>query len=352
MGFRAAPPASVAQTWPRDLTIRLHARPATFSLNPHDHAGCPSFMTTNPPAARRTRTATIALHACLAVIASLTCWAIATRDSFDFARLRWEPRVDDVLYFARGHELAFSFADSGIRGVVQNWLAHPPHSPLLATLTALSDICSGNDLFYLYAPTMLFALLFVGTVAVIAARMRVVPAALLMLAAGTAPLLQATLTNYKPDYACGILTAIACMIACAFRGPVPGVRRLFAAGIAFGFAALAKPAALPFTLGMLSLCALVNMASADGKPFLHRFSRSIKQFGVLLGAACLVALPHFAPWGGGAAVIARSCTPLTCSPVQKPRPGAPTVHSSITRSTTSPAPAARSCWATNSGRCC
>lgn len=103
---------------------------------------------------------------------AFTRWAISIRDSFASGRLRFEPRVDDVLYFARGHELALAFADSGIGGVLRNWRAHPPHSPLLAMLTALSDSCFGNDLFFLYSPTAMLALLFIGSVAAFASRVR------------------------------------------------------------------------------------------------------------------------------------------------------------------------------------
>jgi hypothetical protein len=126
----------------------------------------------------------IVIHA-VAVIAT-ACLASAVIDvSRRSGRLATFPRVDGVLYLARGAELYDALRSGGVRALATEYAANPPHSPG-ASLSALASFAFA-----------LVAVLFVAA----------------------CPGLVASLQNLKPDYACGMLTAIgiAIVIGCRVR---------------------------------------------------------------------------------------------------------------------------------------
>lgn len=235
--------------------------------------------------------------ALVALAASSCVLALVVADSIQHGRLRLHARVDDVIYFARGVQLAQAWQDSGFPGVCSDWSANTPHSPLLTIGEALAQQLFGPGAIAAYLPALGCALAFVWFIGWMTARSGAgpMPRILAMLAACAAPFVACSMYNFKPDYACGMCTAAGCILLSLGMSPRPRARRAILAGMAFGLAALAKPAALPFTLGMLGLaCACVLLIGRDLRLSVRNASRLVA---IALVSMLVVAGWHFALGG-------------------------------------------------------
>lgn len=249
----------------------------------------------------------------LAVLLAAGLTAMVMRVSMQRGRLaEWAyPRMDDVIYMARGAELwkagheGWMRGGGGVAGAVQgvarDWRKDPPHAPWASGCAAMGFELFGVREWAAYVGTGVPVLAFLLAASRLARRAggrwgwR---CHALMLWAATAPFLAASVYNLKPDYCAGICAAIAMMKA--LRGPLARGRwgRLAWVGAWFGLALLAKPAMMVPTVllaaGTLGICTLRDMASggrhAAWGPALLRVARA---WLIVLGVMVVVALPHY-----------------------------------------------------------
>ncbi len=230
--------------------------------------------------------------------------------SMSRGRLAFYPRMDDVLYMARGAELTQAGqqgwerggAVGAIKAIAHDWKRQPPHSPWSSGAAAIGFGVCGYREWAAYVPTALPVLGFLLCAAKLArgagGRWNWRAHALVMFAT-TAPFLAASMYNLKPDYAAGICAAIAMMKA--LRGPLLAApwRRLVWMGAMFGLSLLVKPAMMLPTgmlaAGTLAICTVRDLAlrrmqgQAAEKPLL----RACRAWVLVLGTMVLVAVPHF-----------------------------------------------------------
>lgn len=169
-------------------------------------------------------------------------------------RLALYPRVDDVIYLARGAVMYREWMTGGLSALARDYAAKPPHAPVSALLTALAFRVGGVRELAAYGTSALQVLVMLGAAAWVTRRMGVVARACVVVFVASVPLLADGVHTYKPDYLCGILTAIGVLIGLRPTrepGRGKGLRVSLAAGAVFGLALLAKPSIFPLTLGLL-----------------------------------------------------------------------------------------------------
>ena len=234
---------------------------------------------------------------------------LVIRTSTARGRLAFYPRMDDVMYMARGAELTQAGQHGwnagglfgSVRDVSRDWKRQPPHSPWATGSAAIGFSAFGYHEWAAYIPTAIPVLGFLFCAAKLARRSGgrwAWRAHVLLIFAATAPFLAASILNLKPDYAAGICTAIAMMKA--LRGPLLAApwRRLVWIGVFFGLGLLAKPAMMLPTamlaVGTLAICTARDLAQ---RPHSNRFAqeplmRACRAWVFVLGAMALVAAPH------------------------------------------------------------
>lgn len=247
------------------------------------------------PVTRRLISTTFAL----AVSATLAAMVIHT--SMTSGRLAIYPRVDDVLYLARGAKLFDAARTSGMVSLLHDYVQSPPHSPMAASFAAIAFAIFGvHD----WAPYILAAIP-VACFLMFATRMvaphRSLLAITLCLIAACFPALSASLQNLKPDYAAGIFTSIGMTLILAARPFNWGAGHAVICGLWFAFALLAKPTIFPQTLVLLCLClglrVFIPVRGLNCSPRDHRSARSLRtriRWSLVCSAAVvLLALPHY-----------------------------------------------------------
>ena len=213
-----------------------------------------------------------------------------------YGRLLFLPVVDDAAYMNDGLERLKVFYTSGFRGLVRGYLdTTPPHSPFSSGLAMASfGLLGPHD----WAP-------YIGNVVIVFA---LVPfAALLMRGAKlwelllvcvfvlTTPLAANAASEFRPDVACGIVTAAGLVLLLWKSFAQSSLRYRLTIGACLGSALLVKPTISPLTLALFAT-ALMLALLCDLKPKEHRPSLP-KLFAacVPVGAvAVLMAIPYYA----------------------------------------------------------
>lgn len=248
-----------------------------------------------------TRTRTLCELASLLCFAAAVAAALTTAvifESMRSGRLSSYPRVDDVIYMARGARLYVAAHTDGIGSLVRDYAADPPHSPYASGVAALGYSLLGVVDWAPYAVAGMMVGVFLTGVAWITRREPVWVRLGAILLAVCTPLLSASVHNLKADYACGMLTALAAT-ALVLRARTPRTLARLGAGVFFGLALLAKPTAFPLTLAMLALsAACVSGIDARGRPV----RRPVRTIGLgflpVAAGAAVVSGWHFVLAGG------------------------------------------------------
>ena len=246
-----------------------------------------------------------------AVSLALACvltWHVM-RLSMERGRLATYPRVDDVIYMARGAELWRAGSDGWARGgairmiksVARDWRRDPPHSPWASGCAALGFGVFGVKEWGAYIFTGVPVAMFVLAAARIGRRAggrRGWGGIGLALVGASAPFLAASEQNLKPDYFTGILSAVGIIVM--LRGPMLTSRpkRLAWAGAMFGLALLAKPAMMVATcllcIGTVAICAVRDSILAGrGSELIRSMWLTARAAAWVAGTAIVVALPHY-----------------------------------------------------------
>ena len=264
----------------------------------------------NKPASHRRWALLVTAVVCTAVLS-----VAVMRTSVSRGRLAFYPRLDDVMYMARGAELAqagreawkraggWGGAFGAARAVAHDWKRQPPHSPWASGAAAIGFGAFGYREWAAYVPTalpVLGLLLCAARMARRAGGWRNWRAHALVIFAATAPFLAASEFILKPDYAAGICAAIAIMKA--LRGPLLAApwRRLVWIGVLFGLSLLAKPAMMLPTgmlaAGTLAICTARDLAlrSRQHRSAERPMLRVCRAWLLVLGTMAVVAAPHYA----------------------------------------------------------
>lgn len=216
-------------------------------------------------------------------------------------RLSIVPIYDDVVYLNDAMTRLSVFYSSGIAGVVADLSSHPAHAPLLALTGVAGLAVSAGQIWGPYLASGAWLLLIVAA-AVLA--LRNVPAWSrigILVAAIAAPMFGSVLAEFRPDPVWGLLVGLGLVINASTDLLAAGRRRLFALGLLFGLAILAKPTAAPASALVLAVAFSVKVfltLLAVGRP--HRPRLVMSAFSTVVGAL-LVVLPYAAT--NGAAIL-------------------------------------------------
>ncbi len=168
-------------------------------------------------------------------------------------RLSQDSTYDDCAYLIDGAQRLGVFYESGAGAFVLDLAEHPPHSPFSTLGAALSFAVFGLHDWapYAFNGIIVFALLcFIGYIA----REHPLSVRLMAMALGlTLPLSVVAIHDFRPDVACGLLTASAFFLvveSVAFRSVAERRRGLLAGGTIFGIALWVKPSFFAHTLAM------------------------------------------------------------------------------------------------------
>lgn len=202
-------------------------------------------------------------------VAAVLTWLVVS-ESFRAGRLLGVPRVDDVLYLARGAEFVEAWRGGGVVGVVGDWLAHPPHSPYVAGIAFLAFVIFGVREWGPYVLAGVPVAWFVWLAARLSVRRSVVMGAGVMVCLVCVPMFPASIHNLKPDYVAGMLGAAGVGIAAVF-GRVR-MRSAACAGVCFGLAVWAKPTMAPLP----GVVALATAACIVGLPVRNSRERRVQ----------------------------------------------------------------------------
>lgn len=215
------------------------------------------------------------------MIAAALTWMVVS-ESARSGRLLGVPRVDDVLYLARGAELLEAWRVSGVSGVVRDWLARPPHSPYVSGMALLAFALFGVKEWgpYVLAGVPVAWFLWIG--AQLAARKSALAGIAVMLALACVPMFAASVQNLKPDYVAGMLGAAGVGIAAAFGGW--RMRSTVCAGVCFGLAVWAKPTMAPLP-GIVAVASAACMVALPVRNTRERRIAALKHALVMLAVA-------------------------------------------------------------------
>lgn len=215
-----------------------------------------------------------------AVSAVLT-WLVVS-ESFRAGRLLGVPRVDDVLYLARGAELYEAWRGAGVGELVRDWLARPPHSPFVSGLSFVAFVLFGVKEWGPYVLAGVPVAWFLWISARLSARRSLVMGAGVMVCLACVPMFAASIQNLKPDYVAGMLGAAGVGIAAVF-GRVR-MRSAACAGVCFGLAVWVKPTMAPLP-GVVALASAACMVGLPVRGTRERRLIAVKRALVMLAVA-------------------------------------------------------------------
>jgi hypothetical protein len=205
-------------------------------------------------------------------------------------RLSAPPGYDDVVYLASAQRI---LADAGDQSVVTTLIQLvDQHAPLSTIVAVLGYVAFGGDDLGPYAANILLLAGFLFGCAVI---MRELPPALtlgVLMLIGSLPLACMAVTEFRPDFYCGFLTALACVALLSERIFERRPRFLLAVGVFLGFALLSKPPAIPVTIAVTGTAYLAALGlHAWQSDRAGRWRTAARATGLLAVAAIAILVP-------------------------------------------------------------
>jgi riboflavin transporter FmnP len=230
--------------------------------------------------------------------------AVMVQYSFSVGPLSHDITYDDIGYFNDGLRRLDVLYAGGVPGFLRDYSKEPPHSPMSSLLAMASFAVFGVHDWAPYVGNGLLLLFAIAAVDVLLRDVSNLGRGLLLILVGTAPLTLKLVTEFRPDIACGLFTALGVLLVLRDGFTVCGWRRLGGIGLLFGLALLAKPSAFPFTLGINWLAGLLAfLQKIHHREHREHRERTEQIFGTLRGwlgrcvvcggLAVVVALPHY-----------------------------------------------------------
>lgn len=216
-------------------------------------------------------------------------------------RLSIVPIYDDVVYLIDGLSRLAVLDRMGIAGCLVDFFYHPAHAPLMALTSVLGLLLSAGAAWgpYLLNSAWVLLILVLGLVALRRSSPWVRVAILVAMLA--VPMFGSVLAEFRPDPVWGLLVGFTMIVLASTD--IAGMRpsRLFALGLLFGVAVIAKPTAAPASALVLA----IGFVSQFGLSLVARRAWSTRIFIrsaalLALGAACVV-IPYLI--SNGAAIL-------------------------------------------------
>lgn len=197
------------------------------------------------PSARLTRK-DVLLAAGLAFLFTL----MALQWSFTHGRLAVPPTFDDITYFCDAIERLRLFYTDGLAALAKNYIAVPPHAPLSTGLAFVAFLLFGVHEWAPYALNgILIFILFLFALR-LTSDLTLPRRLLLLFFLATIPVALMGVTEFRPDFGAGLLTAMGIIWTIGMPIHAASRRHMVQCGVLFGCALVAKPSIFPFTLFM------------------------------------------------------------------------------------------------------
>ena len=229
-----------------------------------------------------------------AIAIAFTSWSI--QYSYRHGRLIAVPGYDDVSYFCDGLDRIDELYVQGWNGLIHSYVKDPPHSPFSTSLATASFGLFGIHEWAPYAGNGILVFLLIAFTEWLlrGARLWLRGAGLALVL--TVPLTQRAVTEFRPDVAVAILTAMGVVMAVRRSLVSSNFQYRCLVGLVFGLALLVKPTMCVvtgflwgFSLGLGILCDWYLY-----RPEFRKLAASYTQTGL---TTVVVAGPYYA-WNG------------------------------------------------------
>ncbi len=220
---------------------------------------------------------------------------IQVRQSLHGGRLAMPTTYDDVAFLRDGQLRLQVLYDRGpVAAVTEVWRT-TPHSPWSSYLAVAAFLAFGM---HEWAPAAANGLLVLGVLLWLGHRARRLPPRWQLALASillTWPLLGQAVENFRPDLACGLVTAALTIAIVREPWLDAGARRHYLAGAGFALALLIKPTISPVTslvvVTALSAATLTEMLKGRSRPAWREIAAAWTR---CLGTGALLAAPYYA----------------------------------------------------------
>ena len=175
-------------------------------------------------------------------------------------RIQPIPSMDDATYFRDAIELVNQFHGQGPGGVALWILNHPPHSLYSALLAFFAYILFGVTDWAPYAGNAVTLVLYLFLIRQATSRLRENWVVLVEGTFLTLPIASMTISEFRPDFACGLWIAIAVQrLAQMAEEREISSRQCYWTGVIGGLAILTKPSFMPYVAVVFLLAAAVSV---------------------------------------------------------------------------------------------
>jgi hypothetical protein len=173
-------------------------------------------------------------------------------------RLSIVPIYDDVVYLVDGLKRLEVLDRSGFAGFLSSFFALPAHSPFNAVSATFGLLLSGGAVWGAYLLNACWVFV-IAALAFVALRKSGGAAQIgIVLAILAAPMFGSVVAEFRPDPVWGLLIGFSLAVMASFDVVRLRASRLFALGLLFGAAVLAKPSAAPATVVVLGVGLIVQ----------------------------------------------------------------------------------------------
>jgi len=215
--------------------------------------------------------------------------------SLRFGRLLFLPVVDDAAYMNDGLERLQLFYTSGFSGLIRGFFeSAPPHSPFSSGLAMVSFALLGVHDWAPYVGNVIVVFVLVAFVALLMRDAKWWETALACVFALTTPLAAIAVSEFRPDVACGVVTAAGLVLLLGRPFVRSSLRYRLVIGACLGSALVIKPATSPLTLALfgtaLSMAFLCDLTSKEHRPSLREL---VVAAAPVVVVGFLLAIPYF-----------------------------------------------------------
>jgi len=211
-----------------------------------------------------------------------------------------EGRLALPVYYDDNHSLVDGarrleiYQQQGVRALIKEYKANPPHAPGHSALAFLSFALFG---FHAWAPYLTNALFFALTLyalhlALPGINVRLQGACMLLLAA--TPIAGLSILEFRSEINVAELGTMGILLFIAWSGTGRQIKTLVASALCFAACFIIKPAVFPYTFGLMGLCALYHFRIMAGTVGCRISPRNcLLPLGVFLFIAIIPPLPHY-----------------------------------------------------------
>ncbi|MER8373508.1 hypothetical protein [Mesorhizobium sp. M1406] len=226
-----------------------------------------------------------------AAIVTAVFSALMIRQSLQHGRLALPPTFDDVSYLNQGVSYLSIFDAQGFTGLLNTYLAGPPHAPI-STGAAFAGLALFGVHDWIGAVTNAVILLFFSRFFLTVARdLTVAQSTLLLSALWCAPYIGMALIWFRPDMFAALLVAVGTVYIVTRTDWVANRRAQIIGGLFCGLSLWGKPTIFPLTLALYSVAVLLASLPAT---FNREYKKILYAAMVVFGLAITVSLPYYA----------------------------------------------------------